>query len=64
MNDKSETTKAGERIIKTIKECKENKIESDLALELIEADLKIVISNLQGFQDKIDDLKKRKIINP
>lgn len=62
MNDKSETQTAIMRINNILEEWEKNKIESRVALELIEPDLKIVISNLERLQDKIDDLKKRKIL--
>ena len=62
MNYKTETMTAIKRIIKIIHEWEQGKIESSTALELLSPDIKIVISHVEKLHEKLDDLKKRKII--
>ncbi|MBA7604714.1 hypothetical protein ES703_11840 [subsurface metagenome] len=52
MNDKAEAIKAIERINKIIHEWEENKIESRTALELIDPDIKAVISHVEELHER------------
>lgn len=62
MNDEIEAMTAIKRINKIIYEWEENKIENRTALELLDPDIKIVISHVEKLHERFDDLKKRKII--
>ncbi|MBA7706490.1 hypothetical protein ES703_115344 [subsurface metagenome] len=62
MNDKLEAIIAIQRINNIIHEWEENEIGSRVALELLASDIKTVIPYLERIQERIDNLKKRKII--
>jgi hypothetical protein len=63
MNDKLKAIKAIKRINNIIYEWEENKIESRTALELLDPDIKTLISHIEKVHERLLELKKRKIIS-